>query len=411
MNGLLKVASWLAARPSLHTTLDTSSLPSPHFLCGSKRYVSFSSNNYLGLASHPRLINAAREGLERFGLANCESRLLTGDIRIYRELESKLAAVKKKEAAIVFATGFLTNLGVLSALVRWPIMARVYGYRAKAGSFAYFSDERNHSSIKEGIRLSGASEIVYRHCDANDLARKLSAHPAETRVVVTDGVFSQDGDIAPLPDLLELAERYDATVYVDDAHGTGVLGPSGGGTAEHFDVRSPRLIQMGTLSKAYGSIGGFVAADRYVVEILRMSSYAYGFTSTLPPDQAVAVAEAVDVVADEPQLRKALWDNQRYFITQSQRIGIPIMVASTPIVPVLVGGERECDRVSEALRYEGIHVDSVKFPAVPLNQSRLRVMLNAAHTKADIDLLLALLQRELDHRVASQGCVNPELAV
>jgi 7-keto-8-aminopelargonate synthetase-like enzyme len=157
---------------------------------------------------------------------------------------------------------------------------------------------------------------------------------------------------------------------------------------------------MGTLSKAYGSIGGFLAADRHIVEILRMSSYAYGFTSTLPPDQALAVSEAIDVVADEPQLRAALWDNQRYFVLHSQRLGLPVMVASTPIVPVLVGGERECDRVSAALRREGVHVDAVKFPAVPLNQSRLRVMLNAAHTKADIDRLLALLQRELKAQAA-----------
>jgi 8-amino-7-oxononanoate synthase len=399
VNGLLKVATWLAARPSLHTTLDTSTLPCPHFVCEGKRYVSFSSNNYLGLACHPRLINAARNGFQ-LGVANCESRLLTGDLQIYRELEMKLAAVKKKQAALLFATGYLTNLGVLSALVRWPIMARVYGYRAKTGSFTYFSDERNHISIKEGIRLSGATEIVYRHCDVTDLAKKLANHSANTRVIVTDGVFSQDGDIAPLPDLLDLAERYDAAVYIDDAHGTGVLGASGNGTSEHFDVESSRLIQMGTLSKAYGSIGGFLAADRHIVEILRMSSYAYGFTSTLPPDQALAVSEAIDVVADEPQLRAALWDNQRHFITHSQRLGLPVMVASTPIVPVLVGGERECDRVSEALRREGVHVDAVKFPAVPLNQSRLRVMLNAAHTKADIDRLLALLQWELKAQAA-----------
>jgi glycine C-acetyltransferase len=405
VNGLLKVASWLAAQPSLHTTLDTSTLPSPHFVCKGRRYVSFSSNNYLGLASHPRLISAARRGFQ-LGVANCESRLLTGDLQIYRELETKLAAVKKKPAAVLFATGYLTNLGVLAALVRWPIMARVYGYRVKTGSFTYFSDERNHISIKEGIRLSGATEIVYRHRDVTDLAKKLANHPADTRVIVTDGVFSQDGDIAPLPDLLGLAERYDATVYIDDAHGTGVLGRLGNGTSEHFDVESSRLIQMGTLSKAYGSIGGFIAADQHIVEILRMSSYAYGFTSTLPPDQALAVSEAIDVVADEPQLRVALWDNQRYFVTNSQRLGLPVMVTSTPIVPVLVGSERECDRISEALRQEGVHVDAVKFPAVALNQSRLRVMLNAAHAKADIDRLLGLLQRELKAKAVNQDCTT-----
>jgi len=251
MHELNKVASWLAAQPERHTAFDVQSLPGPTFRCDGTQYVSFSSNNYLGIAQAVRTKNAARHALERYGVGNCESRLLTGDLDIYRHVEAKLAGIKKKEAALIFATGYLTNLGVLSAMVRWPILARAFGYNAQRHyKYVFFSDEYNHVSIKEGIRLSGAALVTYLHADLVDLEAKLASHPNVIKIIATDGVFSQDGDIAPLPGLLELADQHNASVYVDDAHGTGVLGPSGCGTSEHFGVDSPRLIQMGTLSKA-----------------------------------------------------------------------------------------------------------------------------------------------------------------
>lgn len=389
------IARWLEERGTVHLIPRVESLPSPAFRMDGREHVSFSTNNYLGLASHPRMIAKAREGLERYGVGNCESRLLGGDLEIYDQLERKLAAMKGKDTALLFATGYLTNLGVLSSLVKTAQFARMYGYRTRGRhSYAFFSDEYNHVSIREGIRLSGADRLTFRHLDLNHLESLLQASEATTRIIVTDGVFSQDGDIAPLPELLQLAERYDAMVYVDDAHGTGVLGVNGGGITEHFGIDDPRLICMGTLSKAYGAIGGFIATDKYIGELLRLTCSAYGFTSTLPPDQVFAVSEAIDIVADEPERRQRLWANQRYFVESMKGLPYQVVSTTTPIVPVLIGDEVLTDRLSEQLRGVGLHVDSVKFPAVPKNQGRLRVILNAGHTREQIDLLVSLLREQ-----------------
>jgi 7-keto-8-aminopelargonate synthetase-like enzyme len=191
--------------------------------------------------------------------------------------------------------------------------------------------------------------------------------------------------------LIELADRYEATVYIDDAHGTGVLGENGGGTSEHFGIHSPRMIHMGTLSKAYGAIGGFIATERYITDILRLSCSAYGFTSTLPPDQAFAVSEAIEMVRDEPERRQRLWDNQRHFVSRVQKLGYRLVSKETPIIPLLIGDEQQCDRFALVLKGEGFHVDAVKFPAVPLKQARLRFIMNAHHTREQIDRLVDVL--------------------
>lgn len=392
MQELKDIDNWLRSQPVHHTIEAASSLPDPVFVSDGKEYVSFSTNNYLGLATSKRLVDKAREGLERFGVGNCESRLLGGDLDIYRELETKLAGLKKKESALIFATGYLTNLGVLSSLVRTHLIARLYGYRSKKRyRYAYFTDEYNHISIREGIQMSGADKVAFRHLDLNHLEDQLKSSSAEIKIIVSDGVFSQDGDIAPLPGLIELADRYEATVYIDDAHGTGVLGENGGGTSEYFGIRSPRMIHMGTLSKAYGAIGGFIATEDYITDILRLSCSAYGFTSTLPPDQAYAVSEAIDMVLDEPERRQRLWDNQRYFVSRVEKLGYRLASKETPIIPVLIGDEQQCDRFALMLKQEGFHVDAVKFPAVPLKQARLRFIMNANHTREQIDRLVDVL--------------------
>ena len=392
MKEIQDIARWLEQRDALHVIPRVESLPAPTFRMDGAEHVSFSTNNYLGLARHPRVVARAREGLERYGVGNCESRLLGGDLEIYDQLEGKLAALKHKQSALLFATGYLTNLGVLSSLVKTGQFARVYGYRGICRhSYAYFSDEYNHVSIREGIRLSGADRLTYRHLDLDHLESLLKGSAATTRIIVTDGVFSQDGDIAPLRELLELAERHDAMVYVDDAHGTGVLGATGGGITEHFGINHPNLICMGTLSKAYGAIGGFIATDQDIGDVLRLTCSAYGFTSTLPPDQVFAVSEALDVVAQEPERRARLWRNQRHFVEAMARLPYRLMSTETPIVPVLIGDEAEADRLALRLRAVGVHVDSVKFPAVPRKQARLRVILNAGHTPAQIELLVSVL--------------------
>ena len=337
---------------------------------------------------------AAISGIEAYGVGNADSRLLGGNLALYGELERKLARSHGKSHGLLFATGYLANLGVLSTLPRTTQIARAMGFTAsRKYSYAYFSDEYNHISIREGMRLSGARRYSYHHRDLDHLEKLLRRSPETSKIIVTDGVFSQDGDIAPLPDLLRLAERWDAMVYVDDAHGAGVLGASGGGVIEHFKVASERLIYMATLSKAYGSIGGFIVANGLITEVLRMSCPAYGFTATLPPDQAMVISTAIDIVRDEPERRQRLWDNQRYFVKRMADLNYELVSTETAIVPIWLGDEAKTQQLALALRDEGIHADAIRFPAVPLKSDRLRIQMNAGHRREDIDHLIDVLKK------------------
>jgi 8-amino-7-oxononanoate synthase len=392
MHDLKEVGAWLESLSGDRDSLEPSTLPDPTFRSDGRVLVSFSTNNYLSLATSPRMKRRAHEALECYGVANCESRLLGGNLELYERLEARLAGIKRKESALIFATGYLTNLGVLPTLVRSSTLARASGYTPSTNwKHAFFTDEFNHLSIREGIRASGAATFAFKHLDMDDLEQKLRASPAQIKIIATDGVFSQHGDIVPLPDMMSLAERYDATVYIDDAHGTGVLGATGAGTTEHFGIDSPRIIHMGTLSKAYGCIGGFVATEPYITRILRIGCSAYGFTSTLPPDQAAAVLEAIDIVTTEPERRERLWDNQRYFVDRMRSCGFTLPVTETPIIPVHIGDETECVRVAAGLRDVGFHVDAIMFPAIAAGHSRLRFIMNAHHTTEQIDRVVAAL--------------------
>lgn len=374
-----------------------STLPNPKFRMHDFEHVSFSTNNYLGIASCARMKAVAIAGIEAYGVGNCESRLLSGNLQIYNELEETLAHSKGQTRALLFATGYLANLGTLSTLPRAASFARPLGFSpSRDYSYAYFSDEYNHISIREGIKASGAARATYRHLDLNHLSDLLQRSKATSKIIVTDGVFSQDGDIAPIPELLQLAERYDAMLYIDDAHGTGILGPNGHGVLDHFGVRSDRIIYMGTLSKAYGAIGGFVATNAVIVEILRLTCSAYGFTSTLPPDQALAVKEAINIVADEPERRERLWANQRYFVKRMSALNDVLLATETPILPVLVRDAERADQLTELLHNEHIHVDAIKFPAVAVDGARIRVQINADHSVQDIDRLVEILEANAD---------------
>ena len=393
MNEFIELADWFGWR-SPHDPAVVDSLPTPTFTVKNTQQVSFSTNNYLGIATSPRMKAAAVRGIETYGVGNSDSRLLGGNLALYGELERKIARSNGKSHAILFATGYLTNLGVLSTLPRATQIARVYGFSAsREYTYAYFSDEYNHISIREGMRLSGARRYSYHHRDLDHLEKLLRQSSATCKIIVTDGVFSQDGDIAPIPDLLRLAERWDAMIYVDDAHGTGVLGASGGGVLDHFSATSERLIYMATLSKAYGSIGGYVASHALITEILRMSCPAYGFTATLPPDQAMVISTAIDVVRDEPERRQRLWDNQRYFVKRMAELSFRLVSTETPIVPIWLGDESRTQQLALAIRAEGIHVDAIRFPAVPIKSARLRIQLNAGHRREDIDHLVDVLKR------------------
>ncbi len=394
MHDLKEIGAWMASRGTPRDDITPDTLPDPTFMANGRELVSFSTNNYLALATSARMKARAREALDRYGVGNCESRLLGGNLELYDRLEARLAEIKRKPAALLFATGYLTNLSVLPTLVKSSNLARAFGYAPSVNwKHAFFTDEYNHLSIREGIRVSGAPSFAYKHVDMNDLDRKLGASQAQIKIIVTDGVFSQHGDIVPLPDMIALADRHDAVVYIDDAHGTGVLGATGAGTTEHFGIESPRIIHMGTLSKAYGCIGGFVATETHITQILRIGCSAFGFTSTLPPDQAAAVLEAIDMVTDEPQRRRQLWENQRYFVSRMATRGLAPTSASTPIVPVHVGDDADCVRIATGLRDAGFHVDPIMFPAIAAGQSRLRFIMNAHHTNEQIDGVVDALAR------------------
>jgi glycine C-acetyltransferase len=396
LEDLAELVTWYGDRAS-EVGSTVLSLPAPDFDTPSGSLVSFSTNNYLAIASCKRMKAAAKMAIETYGVGNCESRLLSGNLHKYSELEGRLAKSKCLPKALLFATGYLANLGALSTLPRATVYARALGYNpASSSSYAYFSDQLNHISIKEGIRASGTARWSYRHLDLNHLERLIKGSTATNKIIVTDGVFSQDGDIAPIPELLNLAERYGAYLYIDDAHGTGVLGRSGGGILEHFGITSERIIYMGTLSKAYGSIGGFVAASHHIVEVLRLLSPAHGFTSALPPDQVIAVDTAMDIVADEPERRERLWANQRYLLLKLRELPCRILSMDTPIVPLLIGDARNAMRLSVNLRQRGLHVDPIKFPAVPLGEARIRIQLNAHHTFHHIDNLIDALESNRD---------------
>jgi glycine C-acetyltransferase len=392
MHDLSDIAEWLQSHAIHHESAVHDTLPDPVFRVNGEAAVSFSTNNYLALANHPRLVDAAKAGLERYGVGNCESRLLGGDLPVYRELERRLGALKHKTDAVLFVTGYMTNIGVLSTLTKAGMLARLHGYRAKTRrKYAYFTDEYNHISIREGILMSGAVRHTYRHADMDHLESLLKAADGCSPIIVSDGVFSMEGTIAPLPELTQLAERYGAILYIDDAHATGVLGENGGGTSEHFGCYSPTIMQMGTLSKALGAIGGFVALEREMADVLRLTSSAYGFTCPPPPDQANALLAALDILQEEPERRARLWDNQRYFVERMRPLGYEMTSTATPIVPVLIGDAARCQHFARELRAEGVHVDAIQFPAVPVGQARLRFMLNAAHTHEQIDHVVSVM--------------------
>ncbi|WP_445231767.1 aminotransferase class I/II-fold pyridoxal phosphate-dependent enzyme [Duganella rhizosphaerae] len=385
MHDLSDIADWLKHHP-VHPAAEA----------GDERVVSFSSNDYLALARHPQLVAAASDGLRRYGVGNSVSRLHGGDLDIYRALEARLGALQHKGDAVLFVTGYMANIGVLSSIVKAAALARLHGYRArKRHKYAYYSDEYNHVSIREGIQMSGALRYNYRHGDMNHLESLLKAGAAEgsTPIIVSDGVFAMEGTLAPLPQLVELAERHGALLYLDDAHAIGVLGANGGGTSEHYGCHSPCIMQMGTLSKALGALGGFVAVEREVADVIRLTSSAYGYSCAPPPDQAAAALAALDLLREEPQRRSRLWDNQRYFIDKMAPLGYTIVSTQTAVLPVLVGEAETCQRYAIALRKEGIHVDAVQFPAAPVGQARLRFMMNAGHTRAQIDHVAGVMAR------------------
>ncbi len=350
---------------------------SPHLVVDGKRYLSFCSNDYLGLASHPRLVAALQAGAQQWGVGAGAAHLVSGHFAPHHELETALATFVGKPAALLFSTGYMANLGVVQALV--------------GKGDTVFADKLNHSSLNDAMLLSRANVQRYRHGDMAQLAQLLAKAPSGRKLVITDAVFSMDGDIAPLPELLALCEQHNAWLLVDDAHGFGVLGEAGRGSLAHFGLASPRIIYMGTLGKAAGVFGAFVAAERVVVETLVNSARSYVYTTATPPALSVALLESLGLIEQGNALRAQL-----QILIAKLRSGLAdlpwqLMPSDTAIQPLLVGDNQRALELSEGLRARGIWVAAIRPPTVPAGTARLRITLSAAHSETDVEQLLGAL--------------------
>lgn len=345
----------------------------PRSLINGKEVINLSSNNYLGLANNPRMKKAALEATEKWGVGAGAVRTIIGNMSIHEELERKLAEFKHVEAVLVFQAGFTANAGAIPAVV-------------DKGDII-ISDELNHASIIDGCRLSRADVIRYRHSDMDDLERVINdvKDAYNTKLIITDGVFSMDGDIAKLPEIVELAEKYDCLTYVDDAHASGVLGKSGRGSADHFDLHGRVDIQIGTLSKAIGVVGGYVAGNKNLIEWLNHRGRPFLFSTAAPPAVAAACLEAINILSESSELTDRLWENARYLKNGLKKLGFNTGKSETPITPVITGDDRKAISLSSRLFEEGVFAQSIVFPTVPKNGARVRTIVTAAHTKQDLD--------------------------
>lgn len=335
----------------------------------------FSSNNYLGLANHPTLKRAAIQATERFGCGSGASRLISGSMAVHHELEARLAALKKTESALVFPTGYHANVGVLSALM--------------GPGDTILSDCLNHASIIDGCRLSRAEVRVYPHGDTCALDASLAVcPPSGQRLIVTDTVFSMDGDLAPLAKLVALARRYDAWLMVDEAHATGVFGPHGGGLVEEAGLVDHVDIHMGTLGKALGGIGAYVAGSRALIDWLVNQARSFVYTTGMPPASAASALAALDLVEREPERRQRLWDNTRFLSDGLRGLGYRLGETRSQILPIIVGDARQTMSLAEAVLRRGVFAHGIRPPTVPEGTSRIRVTPMATHTGAQLERTL-----------------------
>ncbi len=338
-----------------------------------KRVINLSSNNYLGFANNPRMKKAAIEAVEKYGVGSGAVRTIIGNMDIHEELEKTLAEFKREEAAFLFQSGFNCNAGTIQAI-------------ALKGDII-ISDELNHASIIDGARLSRADKAIYKHSDMGHLEEVLKENKDkyENMLIITDGVSSMDGDIATLPEIVELAEKYGAMTYVDDAHGSGVLGESGRGTVDHFGLHGRVDFSMGTLSKAIGVIGGYVAGSKTMYEWLSHRARPILFSTSLPPAAIGAITEALNMLMESTEYTDALWDNSKYFKEKLGGLGFNTGNSETPITPVIIGEEAKSMEFSRKLLEKGVYVSAIVFPTVPKGTGRVRCMVTASHTKEQLD--------------------------
>jgi glycine C-acetyltransferase len=347
-----------------------------------KKLINLSSNNYLGLATHPRLIKAAIQATEKYGVGAGAVRTINGTLELHEELERRIAEFKHTEAAIAFQSGFNCNMGAISAVMN--------------KKDAILSDALNHASIIDGCRLSGAKIIRFEHADMGDLRKKAKEAREsglyEKIMIITDGVFSMDGDIVKLPEIVEIAEEFDLITYIDDAHGSGVLG-KGAGTVKHFGLSHKIDFQIGTLSKAIGVVGGYVAGSKDLIDWLKVRARPFLFSTSMTPGAAAACIEAINILTESTELHDKLWENGNYLKKELKALGFNIGDSETPITPCIIGDEAKTQTFSKRLFEEGVYAKSIVFPTVPLGTGRVRNMPTAAHTKEMLDQAIAIYKK------------------
>jgi len=374
--GLYRRLRVLEDEQRAHTTFDGRSV------------VNLSSNNYLGLTTHPRLREKALEAIERYGVGTGSVRTIAGTMSLHVELERRLAEFKQTEATVVFQSGFTANAGTVSAILTKEDVV--------------ISDELNHASIIDGCRLSRAAIKVFPHRDA-DAARKILRElpPGQRKLLITDGVFSMDGDLGALPDLCAAAEEYGAIMMVDDAHASGVFGKNGRGTVDHFGLHGRVDVQVGTLSKAIGALGGYVAGSTAFIEFLHHRARPFLFSTSHPPSVTATCLAALDVLLEEPQIIDRLWENTRFFKKGLVDLGFNTGASESPITPVIVGDGALCMKLSDRLFQEGVFAQGIAFPTVAKDKARVRTIVTATHTRDDLQFALdrfAAVGRELGIR-------------
>lgn len=346
-----------------------------------KRVLNFCSNNYLGLANHPKLVASAKAALDQYGAGPAAVRTIAGTMRIHEELESRVAKFKRSEAAITFQSGFMANLGTIQALV--------------GKNDAIFSDELNHASIIDGCRLSGARIIRYNHCDPAHLEQVIKENEGsyEKAMIITDGVFSMDGDIAPLDKLYEVADGNDILLMVDDAHGEGVLGKGGRGIVDHFHLHGKVDIEVGTFSKAFGVVGGMVSGNSIIVEWLTQRGRPFLFSSAMTPPDVSACLTGIDILESSTELVDRLWSNAEFFKEEMAGLGFNTGQSQTPITPIILGEAPLAQQFSRELFAAGVFATAIGYPTVPKGKARIRVMISAAHGKADLEEGLEIFKK------------------
>ncbi|PKK39959.1 2-amino-3-ketobutyrate coenzyme A ligase [Clostridiaceae bacterium JG1575] len=354
----------------------------PKITIGGKELINLSSNNYLGFATHPRLIEATKKATEKYGAGAGAVRTINGTLEIHRELEEILAKFKHTEAAIAFQSGFNCNMGAISAVMD--------------KNDAILSDELNHASIIDGCRLSKAKIIRVKHSDMEDLRKQAKAAREsglyKKIMFITDGVFSMDGDVAKLPEIVEIAKEFDLITYVDDAHGSGVMG-KGAGTVKHFGLSKDIDMQMGTLSKAIGVVGGYVAGSKDLIDWLKVRARPFLFSTSLTPGAAAAAKESIEMLMESDEYHTKLWENGNYLKAGLKKLGYNIGQSETPITPCIIGDEKLTQEFSRRLFEEGVYAKSIVYPTVPLGTGRVRNMPTAAHTKEMLDEALAIYEK------------------